>query len=137
MAANPEITKTTTITFSLDGDHIEAVADETILEAAIRHGKEIPHLCYKEGLRADGNCRACVVEIEGERVLAPSCCRTPTENMHVKSQSERAVKSQKMILELLLSDMPEQGPSPYKKNSELDLWANKLDVATPRFPSRA
>ncbi|HIN69243.1 MAG TPA: 2Fe-2S iron-sulfur cluster binding domain-containing protein, partial [Methylococcales bacterium] len=48
MAANPETTKNT-ITFSLDGDHIEAVADETILEAAKRHGKEIPHLCYQEG----------------------------------------------------------------------------------------
>jgi len=77
MAANPETTKTT-ITFSLDGHEIDAAGNETILEAAKRHGKEIPHLCYKEGLRADGNCRACVVEIEGERVLAPSCCRTPT-----------------------------------------------------------
>ena len=60
-------------------------------------------------MRADGNCRACVVEVKGERTLAPSCCRSATEGMEVQSQSERAVKSQKMVLEMLLSDMPDTG----------------------------
>ena len=70
MAANPEHMNST-VTFTLNGKQITAGADETILKAAQRSGVEIPHLCYKDGLRADGNCRACMVEIDGERVLAP------------------------------------------------------------------
>src|SRR5690606_19795003 len=69
-------------------------------------------------------------------VLAPSCCRKPAEGMEVNSKNERAVHSQKLVLELLLSDMPQQGKSPYKLNSELDYWADKLDIYSPRFPGR-
>lgn len=138
MAANPEdITQVDTVEFELDGKSITAREDETILQAAKRHGVEIPHLCYKDGMRPDGNCRACVVEIEGERVLAPSCCRNPQNGMKVQSSNERARKSQQLVMELLLSDMPEQGKSPYTEESELDQWADKLEVGSPRFPSRA
>ncbi|MGB1800716.1 MAG: formate dehydrogenase subunit alpha [Gammaproteobacteria bacterium] len=133
MAANPKLMNEKAISFKLNGKDVEAYGDETILQAAKRNDVEIPHLCYKEGYRPDGNCRACMVEIDGERVLAPSCCRKPTEGMDVKSDSERAQKSQKMVLELLLSDMPQQGKSPYKLNSELDYWAGKLNVFNPRF----
>lgn len=136
MAANPELMNEKLTRFTLNGETVEAQGDETILQAAKRHGVEIPHLCYKEGYRPDGNCRACMVEIDGERVLAPSCCRQPAEDMKVTSNSERAVHSQKMILELLLSDMPQQGRSPYRLNSELDYWAEKLKVFDPRFHQR-
>src|SRR5215471_1316693 len=95
------------VTFTLNGIAISGRADESLIDAATRHGIEIPHLCYREGMRADGNCRACVVEIKGERVLAPSCCRYPADGMEVTTNSARAVGSQKMVLELLLSDMPE------------------------------
>ena len=105
------------VEFKLNGKTVVGRADETIIETAKRHGIEIPHLCYKEGLRPDGNCRACVVEIKGERVLAPSCCRTPTQGMEVTTDSARALASQKMVLELLLSDMPKQS---YTPDSELD-----------------
>lgn len=136
MAANPKFMNEKAVKFKLNGNDVEAYGEETILQAAKRNGVEIPHLCYKEGYRADGNCRACVVEIDGERVLAPSCCRQPTEGMEVKSDSERALHSQKMVVELLLSDMPQQGKSPYKLNSELDHWANELKVFHPRFEQR-
>ncbi|MGR9115775.1 MAG: formate dehydrogenase subunit alpha [Gammaproteobacteria bacterium] len=136
MAANPEYINKPTVNFTLDGEAFSAYQGETILQAAKRQGKEIPHLCYKDNLRPDGNCRACVVEIEGERVLAPSCCRMPSEGMNVKAESERAIRSQKMVLELLKSDMPEQSQSPYKLDSELDIWADKLGVGTPRFKGR-
>ncbi|HYW56395.1 MAG TPA: molybdopterin-dependent oxidoreductase [Polaromonas sp.] len=98
-----------TVEFRLDDKTINAFEGETILKAAQRHGVDIPHLCYKDGYRADGNCRACVVEIQGERTLAPSCCRSVTAGMEVQAQSERALKSQKMVLEMLLSDMPDVG----------------------------
>ena len=102
-----------TIAFTLDGRSIHAYDGETIFKAAKRHGIDIPHLCYKDGYRPDGNCRACVVEIKGERTLAPSCCRSATAGMDVQASSERAVKSQKMVLEILLSDMADTG---YKWN---------------------
>jgi formate dehydrogenase major subunit len=121
------------ITFMLDGKPVEAFEGESILKAAERAGTCIPHLCYKDGLRADGNCRACVVEIKGERTLAPSCCRSATAGMEVQATSERVVKSQKMVLEMLLSDMPDTG---YKWNEtdesqqhgELSDWAARMDV---------
>ncbi|MGR8950167.1 MAG: formate dehydrogenase subunit alpha [Gammaproteobacteria bacterium] len=124
------------ITFSLNESDVQALPGETILEAATRNGVEIPHLCFKPGYRADGNCRACVVEVDGERALAPSCCRYPTHDMKVQSTSERAVHSQKIVLELLKSDMPAD-KSPYTPRSELDEWSDKLGLDAPRFPSRA
>ena len=78
------------VEFKLNGKDVVAHGGETIIQAAKRHGVEIPHLCYKEGMRPDGNCRACVVEIKGERVLAPSCCRTPAPGMEVTTDSARA-----------------------------------------------
>jgi formate dehydrogenase major subunit len=122
-----------TVEFKLDGHTLHAYEGETIFRAAKRHGVDIPHLCYKDGYRPDGNCRACVVEIKGERTLAPSCCRNAAAGMEVQAQSERAVKSQKMVLEMLLSDMPDTG---YKWNEkdesqqhgELSDWAARLDV---------
>ncbi len=121
------------IEFTLNGAPVVGRADETIIETAKHHGIDIPHLCYKEGMRADGNCRACMVEIKNERVLAPSCCRYPKDGMEVTTDSARAVTSQKMVLELLLSDIPERS---YTLDSELDLWAKKLAVGKPRFEAR-
>ena len=132
MSANPE-TIFETIEFTLNGESIEALQGESIIQAAKRTGTEIPHLCYTEGLRSDGNCRACMVEIDGERVLAPSCCRNPAPGMVVHSNNERAQKSQKMVLELLLSDMPEAS---YSLDNELTQWAQKLGVELPRFKPR-
>jgi formate dehydrogenase major subunit len=122
-----------TIDFTLDGRAVVGRSGETIIQTARRYGVEIPHLCYKEGLRPDGNCRACVVEVKGERVLAPSCCRHPTPGMEVTTDSARARTSQKMVLELLLSDVPER---PYTLDSELAHWARALGVGKPRFPPR-
>ena len=92
----------TKIKFELDGKQVEANAGETIWQVAKRQGREIPHLCYspEPDYRPDGNCRACMVEIEGERVLAASCKRTPSVGMKVKSESARAVAAQKMVMEL-------------------------------------
>ena len=127
-----------TVEFKLDGNTIHAFEGETIFKAAARHGVDIPHLCYKDGYRADGNCRACVVEVKGERVLAPSCCRSVVAGMEVHANSERALKSQKMVVEMLLADMPDVGykwndADDAEKNSgqhgELSNWASRLNVA--------
>jgi formate dehydrogenase major subunit len=122
------------VEFRLNGEAASARPDETIIEAAKRHGVEIPHLCYKPGMRPDGNCRACMVEIKGERVLAPSCCRKPTAGMEVSSDSPRAVHSQKIIVEMLAADVPARV---YKLDSELEQWKRWLGLGTPRFAARA
>jgi formate dehydrogenase major subunit len=123
------------IDFTLNGEKISAVSGETIIQAAKRHGVDIPHLCYKEGYRPDGNCRACMVEIKGERVLAPSCCRQPSNNMEVSSTSERATHSQKLVMELLVADAPKADLKPGA--NELAHWANALGVTRSRFEARA
>ena len=124
---------TVPVEFKLNGRSVVGRSDETIIQTAKHYGIDIPHLCYKEGLRPDGNCRACVVEIKGERVLAPSCCRTPKDGMEVTTDSARALASQRMVLELLLSDVPEKS---YTLDSELDHWAKALQVGKPRFEAR-
>ena len=121
------------VEFKLNGKDVTARGDETIIQTAKRHGVEIPHLCYKEGMRPDGNCRACMVEVKGERVLAASCCRKPTPGMEVTTDNARAVHSQKMVLELLLADVPEER---HTLSSELDQWASALKVGKPRFARR-
>ena len=120
-----------TVEFKLNEQTVLSFEGESILSAAKRNGVDIPHLCYKEGMRADGNCRACVVEIKGERTLAPSCCRNVTPGLEVLSNSLRAKKSQEMVLELLMSDMPDQG---YKwteagQHGELSDWAQAMKVS--------
>ena len=129
---------TDTVTFTLDGEEVSARADETIWQVAKRAGSEIPHLCYADepGYRADGNCRACMVEIDGERVLAASCLRKPTPGMKVQSQSKRAASAQKMVMELLVADQPERTVA-HDPNSKLWGWADKLGVADSRFPGRS
>ncbi len=122
-----------TVRFTLDGKEVEALPGESIFQAARRAGTDIPHLCYSDHLRPDGNCRACVVEVDGERTLTASCCRMPTEGMKVASQSERARRSQKMVLELLMSDAPAEVQS---RDSQLKQWADALEVTAPRFPMR-
>src|SRR3546814_5889480 len=92
------VPKQEVVRFTLDGQDIEAQPGETIWQAAARYGTKIPHLCYQPepGYRADGNCRACMVEVEGEHVLAPSCIRTPRDGMVVKSASQRDRKSTRL-----------------------------------------
>jgi len=117
--------------FVLDGATVDAAEGETIWQVAQRQGTEIPHLCYSPApdYRADGNCRACMVEVEDERVLAPSCQRTPREGMVVHTQSARAAASRKMVLELLLAD----AHAPIA-DSKFQTWVTKAGLSGSRFP---
>src|ERR671924_733566 len=124
---------TDAITFTLDGREVEAREGETIWQVAERHGTTIPHLCWHPapGYRADGNCRACVVEIEGERVLAASCIRKPAPGMNVKTQTERARKSRELMFELLIADQPlrQEGHDP---RSKFWAWVDAMGIKTAR-----
>lgn len=125
-----------TIPFELDGEMVEAMPGETLWEAARRLGTLIPHLCHKPdpGYRPDGNCRACMVEIEGERVLAASCMRQPTAGMKVRSASARAERARGMVMELLLADQPARPASP-DPTSHLWNWADHMGLSRSRFPA--
>ncbi len=128
----------TEVTFTLDGKQVSASGDETIWQVAKREGTRIPHLCHldKPGYRADGNCRACMVEIEGERVLAASCIRKPAEGMVVNSQNDRADKSRKMVFEMLAADMRPREESP-DNQSDFWLWAESMGIdGSERFDSK-
>ncbi|MGI9407753.1 MAG: formate dehydrogenase subunit alpha, partial [Hyphomicrobiaceae bacterium] len=128
---------TDTIKFTLDGKQVEANPDETIWQVAKREGTTIPHLCWldKPGYRADGNCRACMVEIDGERTLAASCIRKPTEGMVVKAASDRAKSAQKMVVELLVADQPPQDEA-HDQLSSFWQWADVHEVSNSRLPAR-
>ncbi len=132
----PDGTPPKTIRFTLDGQEVEARGDETIWDVAKRTGTLIPHLCHKDapGYRPDGNCRACVVEIEGERVLAASCCRAPAEGMVVETATERAEKSRKLVTELLLADQPPREAA-HDRSSHLWDMAGMLGIVESRFPA--
>ncbi len=121
------------VSFTLNDQPMTATSGETILQAARRNGVDIPHLCYADGLATAGNCRACVVEIDGERVLAPSCCRAPTEGMQVSSNNARARRSQSLVLELLRGEV---GEVSHSNESELDHWCDQYDLAQSRFGGR-
>ena len=125
------------IKFSIDGKEYLAEPSESIWDVAKKNNIDIPHLCYspEPGYRADGNCRACMVEIKGERTLAASCIRKPTEGMEVTVNSSRAEKSRSMVFELLVSDQPskEQSPDP---DSKFWNWSEKMGVSTSRFPGK-
>ncbi|MFL5089458.1 MAG: molybdopterin-dependent oxidoreductase, partial [Xanthobacteraceae bacterium] len=127
----------TMIKFTLDGQEVEAPEGETIFRTARRYGIKLPHLCYlpKPGYRPDGNCRVCMVEIEGERVLAASCIRTPTPGMKVKTQTDRAKTARRMVVELLLTDQPALDVA-HDPESEFWKTAARQKVETSRFPPR-
>jgi len=126
-----------TISFTLDGKPVEAAAGETIWQVAQRLGVEIPHLCYapEPGYRPDGNCRACMVEIEGERVLAASCIREPAGGMVVNVASDRAKAARKTVFELLLADQPARADA-HDPNSKLWRWSDAVGVAQSRYAAR-
>ena len=125
------------ITFTLNGTKTKASPNETIWQVANREGIEIPHLCYapKPGYRPDGNCRACMVEIEGERVLAASCIRKPNEGMVVNVQSERAKSARSLVFEMLLADQPPPEKA-HEPNSKFWEWTKSMDIENSRFPKR-
>lgn len=123
------------IQFTLDGQVVVAGPDETIWEVAKREGTTIPHLCHsgEKGYRPDGNCRACMVEVDGERTLVASCIRKPSEGMVVKSESNRAQTARKMVMEMLVADQPERNMA-HDKSSHFWDMADLNGVAESRFP---
>ena len=124
-----------TIRFTLDGREVEADPGETIWEVAKREGTLIPHLCHKSapGYRSDGNCRACMVAIDGERTLAASCIRTPAEGMVVTTSEPRETQARRMVMEMLVADQPPRETA-HDKSAHFWEMAETQGVEDSRFP---
>ncbi|KPA20409.1 putative formate dehydrogenase [Shimia sp. SK013] len=123
------------VTFSLNGKDVTVPAGTSIWDAANGQGFVIPHLCHKpaKGYRPDGNCRACMVEVEGERTLVASCIREAAEGMIVHSESARATKAREVVMELLVADQPD-----VKHDASSHFWdmAAQVGVDESRFPAK-
>lgn len=124
------------VTFSLNGKDVTVPEGTTIWEAANGDGFVIPHLCHKpeKSYTPDGNCRACVVEVEGERTLVASCIRPASDGMVVNTESARAVKAREMVIELLAADQPEVK---HDASSHFNAMADQVGVTESRFPAKA
>jgi predicted molibdopterin-dependent oxidoreductase YjgC len=94
-----------TIDLTIDGAPVQIAEGATLLEACTAAGVQTPTLCYLESLTPVNACRVCVVELEGSRVLVPSCARKAEAGMVVKTASERVRHSRKMVLEFLGSSV--------------------------------
>ena len=132
------------IRFSLDGEAVTAAPGETLWEVALRLGTRIPHLCHanEPGYRSDGNCRACMVEIEGERTLAASCIRTPADGMIVRTDSTRAVATRRVVIEMLMADQPAADAAHDPRRTSRPprastRWPSCKGVSESRFPAVA
>ncbi len=95
------------VTIEVNNRKIQAKEGEMLLAALRRSGINVPTLCNMEGLFPSGACRMCVVEIDGQRGLTPSCAYPVQDGMKVKTHSPRAVRARKTIIELLLSNHPD------------------------------
>jgi len=91
----------------INGRTVEANAGDTVLAAARRAGVKIPTLCHYEGLPPSGACRMCVVEIEGQRGLVPSCAFPAANGLKVQTHSPRAIDARRTLVELLLANHPD------------------------------
>ena len=93
------------ITLVMDGKELTVEDGKTLLEAARENRMDIPTICFHDATTANGLCRMCVVEVEGQRVLQPACIVQAGAGMKVQTRSEKVIRSRKTILEMLASTM--------------------------------
>ena len=123
--------------FVINGREVKASEGTTILDAAKGAGVEIPTLCHSPDLKPEGNCRLCVVEVEGSPRLVASCHTPISKGMVIHTRSPKVLAAQKVIVELLLAG--HTGPcvtDECAKDCELHNIAADLEVAPPRFQVR-
>jgi predicted molibdopterin-dependent oxidoreductase YjgC len=116
-----------TVELTIDGAPVSVPEGTTLLEACRRVGTEVPTLCYLESLHPVNVCRVCVVEVEGSRVLVPSCSRTVEPGMVVHTESERVRHSRKMVLELLASSVD------LSTTPGVDAWLDEYGCRPSRY----
>jgi len=116
-----------TVEITIDGATVLAPEGSTILDAIRSQGKGTPTICYLETLHPVNVCRVCVVEVEGSRVLVPSCSRPVEQGMVVKTDSERVRHSRKMVLEFLASSVD------LSTTPDVDRWVADYGAKPERY----
>ena len=95
------------ITLTIDDKEVKVKKFTTVLQAAKQIGIDIPTLCYLKEINAVGDCRMCIVEIEGRRGYVPSCIQMVEEGMVVHTNTPELMEARKMMLDLILSNHPQ------------------------------
>ena len=129
-----EIHPENTASIVLNGVRLVVDSSHTILDVAKASGIEIPTLCHQEGWRPDGNCRACLVEVHGERTLVPSCRRLVADGIEIVTNSKRVQSVRNTVLELLAT---ESGLTPEiidqtTPTNELSKWLTEYNIRPRR-----
>mgnify|MGYP003694230917 CR=1 FL=1 len=114
-------------TLKIDGETVQVPEGTTIYEACRQRDKEIPTLCYLETLHPVNVCRVCVVEVEGSRVLVPSCSRKVEPGMVVRTDTERVRHSRKMVLEFLASSVD------LSTTPDVERWLERVSRRPERY----
>jgi len=134
-----EVPTLSLVTLKINNKEVQVEQGKTILDAAEKLNIKIPTLCYlnlhdKKTENKPGSCRVCVVEVEGRRNLAPACCTPATQGMVIKTNSPRALSARKTVLELLLSDHPNECLTCAKSmNCELQQLAAEYGIRNIEF----
>jgi len=122
------------LTIEVNNRKIEAKSGEMLLDTLKRNGITVPTLCHMENLFPTGACRMCVVEVEGERALVPSCAYPVRDGMKVQTHSPRALRARKTIIELLLANHPDDCLYCVRSgHCDLQGLANELGVRERRY----
>ena len=130
----------TTVNLTINGKQVSVPAGSTILDAAKKLNIKIPTLCYCEKLgcgisNKPASCRICMVEVERRRNLAPACATPVMEGMVVHTNTQRALKARRTVLELMLSDHPQDCLTcPKNQECSLQKLASEFGISEIEFP---
>jgi NADH dehydrogenase/NADH:ubiquinone oxidoreductase subunit G len=117
-----------TITFIMDGKEITTEENKTLLEVARENEIDIPTICLHEATTANGLCRICVVEVEGQRMLQPACIVRVANSMKVQTRSEKVIRARRTILEMLASAID------LSESEEIQNMMYEYGASSSRFP---
>ena len=122
------------VKITINGNQFEVSKDITLWAACQNAGVAIPSLCYHPELHVEGSCRVCMVEVEGQRALVPSCVFPITEGMVVNTNNKRVIEARRTVVELLLANHPQECLTCEKSGfCELQKIAADLNIRKIRF----
>ena len=129
-----EIMEENIITLTIDGQKVKVKEGTTILQAAKQAGIDIPTLCFLKDINEVGDCRMCIVEVEGRRGFATSCIQTVEEGMVVHTHTQNVLEARHVILDLIISNHAKDCLTCTRSgNCELQTLATKFNVLNIEF----
>ena len=123
------------VTLTIDGESIKVKEGTTILQAAKKAGIDIPTLCFLKDINEVGDCRMCIVEVEGRRGFATSCIEKVKEGMVVHTHTPNVLEARRVILDLIISNHHKDCLTCTRSgNCELQVLATKFNVLNVEYP---